>query len=305
MIASAIENKPWNPKPPDNRRLSQLIEIWEQEHCPTISSGWKYARILKSICDDLNDPVACQLTPKAISQWPSERMKSAKVTTTNNDVQALKSLFNWLNKRGHIDYSNPVQVIERIRTHEADRPFLSHDQIRALLEYLPSHPHRDVAILIRICLETGARWSEAQALTRERIHPNRLIFTQTKSKKTRAVPINRELYDLILSEGGKPPFRRCETSARELLNSLLDLPKGISTHILRHTFASHFVMAGGNILTLQRILGHSSIQMTMRYAHLAPDHLDEATRLNPVSLGKNRERHDRNVIEFTAKSDTY
>ncbi|UTW14236.1 phage integrase [Marinobacterium rhizophilum] len=289
VIARAIENKPWNPKAIDSRRLSTLIEIWETEHSPTISSGWKYARILKSICEDLGDPVARQLTPMAISQWRSQRMKQTAVTTINQNLQALKGLFNWLSKRGHIDYPNPMQLIENIRTHESDRPFLSHEQIKTLLGYLPNHPHRDVATLIRVCLETGARWSEAQGLTRERIHPNRLIFTQTKSKKTRAVPINQELYDLILSNSGAPPFRHCETSARALLNSLLDLPKGISTHILRHTFASHFVMAGGNILTLQRILGHSSIQMTMRYAHLAPDHLEEATRLNPVSLGKNRE----------------
>lgn len=46
-------------------------------------------------------------------------------------------------------------------------------------------------------------------------------------------------------------------------------------HLLRHTFASHFVMAGGNILALQRILGHSDVKMTMIYAHLAPDFLGQ------------------------------
>ncbi len=46
---------------------------------------------------------------------------------------------------------------------------------------------------------------------------------------------------------------------------------------------SHFAMNGGNILTLQRILGHASINMTMRYAHLSPDHLQDAVRLNPLS----------------------
>ena len=61
------------------------------------------------------------------------------------------------------------------------------------------------------------------------------------------------------------------------------LPEGQMTHALRHTFASHFMMKGGNILTLQRILGHASLAMTMRYAHLAPDHLQEATRLNPLA----------------------
>jgi integrase len=45
----------------------------------------------------------------------------------------------------------------------------------------------------------------------------------------------------------------------------------ITFHDLRHTFASHWVMAGGDIFRLQKILGHKSVAMTMRYAHLAPD----------------------------------
>jgi site-specific recombinase XerD len=45
----------------------------------------------------------------------------------------------------------------------------------------------------------------------------------------------------------------------------------IRMHDLRHTFASNFVIKGGNIVSLQKILGHSTIDMTLRYAHLAPD----------------------------------
>ena len=45
-------------------------------------------------------------------------------------------------------------------------------------------------------------------------------------------------------------------------------------HALRHTFASHYVMQGGNILALQKILGHADLRMTLIYAHLAPDFLD-------------------------------
>ncbi len=49
----------------------------------------------------------------------------------------------------------------------------------------------------------------------------------------------------------------------------------LNFHALRHTFASHFVMSGGNILTLQKLLGHSSVAVTMKYAHLAPDFMKE------------------------------
>jgi site-specific recombinase XerD len=59
----------------------------------------------------------------------------------------------------------------------------------------------------------------------------------------------------------------------------IELPKGQASRALRHTFASHFIQKGGNILTLQKILGHSSLAMIMRYAHLAPDHLRDAVLL--------------------------
>jgi len=69
---------------------------------------------------------------------------------------------------------------------------------------------------------------------------------------------------------------------KTLTASGITLPAGQSSHVLRHTFASHYMMAGGDILGLQRILGHSSITMTMRYAHLSPDHLESALRLSPL-----------------------
>jgi site-specific recombinase XerD len=58
----------------------------------------------------------------------------------------------------------------------------------------------------------------------------------------------------------------------------IDLPEGQCTHVLRHTFASHFMMNGGNILVLRDILGHADIKMTMVYAHFAPDHLEDAVQ---------------------------
>ncbi|WP_080090208.1 tyrosine-type recombinase/integrase, partial [Salmonella enterica] len=51
----------------------------------------------------------------------------------------------------------------------------------------------------------------------------------------------------------------------------------------RHTFASHFMMNGGNILVLRDILGHSDIKMTMVYAHFSPEHLEDAVYKNPLN----------------------
>ena len=57
-------------------------------------------------------------------------------------------------------------------------------------------------------------------------------------------------------------------------------------HDLRHTFASQWVLKGGDLFKLQKILGHQSVQMTMRYAHLAPDAFrEDYQRLNGASVG--------------------
>jgi site-specific recombinase XerD len=79
-------------------------------------------------------------------------------------------------------------------------------------------------------------------------------------------------------------FKNCYGAFRSALERTdIELPAGQLTHVLRHTFASHFMMNGGNILVLQRVLGHTDIKMTMRYAHFAPNHFDEALKFNPLS----------------------
>jgi site-specific recombinase XerD len=144
-------------------------------------------------------------------------------------------------------------------------------------------------LISRICLATGARWSEAEELQENQVRNSMIEYARTKSGKTRAVPINEELESAIQrhkSEHGQMGriFGYSISAFREGVERAgLVLPEGQMTHVLRHTFASHFMMNGGNILTLQRILGHANVTMTMRYAHMAPEHLQEAKRLNPLA----------------------
>ena len=71
---------------------------------------------------------------------------------------------------------------------------------------------------------------------------------------------------------------------RALKRASIDLPAGQCTHVLRHTFASHFMMNGWNILFLRDIFGHSDIKMTMVYPHFSPDHLEDAVYKNPLNF---------------------
>ena len=172
---------------------------------------------------------------------------------------------------------------------ERELSFLSIEQIRQLLNALSD----DALLIAKVCLATGARWSEAEGLRISQVRGGQIQFTGTKSGKNRTVPVD----DALIGElgqhlearygGEKGLADRFFMSSYEAFRKVvekcgLELPRGQLTHVLRHTFASHFIMNGGNILVLQRILGHSSLTMTMRYAHLAPDHLQEAKNLNPL-----------------------
>lgn len=63
----------------------------------------------------------------------------------------------------------------------------------------------------------------------------------------------------------------------------INLPRAQCTHVLRHTFASYFIMNGGNFLVLRDILGHAVIKMTMAYAHFASEHLEDAVTKKTLS----------------------
>lgn len=159
--------------------------------------------------------------------------------------------------------------------------FLTRDEISALLAELPD----DEQLAAELSLSTGARWGEVKGLTNSRIAHGRVTYTDAKNGKDRTVPINEKLAKALKAKGRGQIFANVDYDiVKEALKKVVpDLPKGQAVHALRHTFASHFVMSGGNILVLQKILGHAKIQQTMVYAHLAPDFLLEAVRFNPLS----------------------
>ncbi len=145
------------------------------------------------------------------------------------------------------------------------------------------HGNPELTLIVRICLSTGSRWSEAAGLKSSQISPNKITFINTKGKRNRTVPIGDKLYNDLKDKEG-PFFSECYRQFYRVIRlAKITLPEGQMSHVLRHSFASHFMMAGGNIIVLQRILGHSDIRVTMRYAHFEPDHLEEAVSNNPLA----------------------
>ncbi|MDO9104525.1 MAG: tyrosine-type recombinase/integrase [Methylovulum sp.] len=158
------------------------------------------------------------------------------------------------------------------------------EQIDALMYQVQQSKNQSLLYVVLICLATGARWSEAESLTSLNCVNGGFQFVDTKNGSTRYVPVNDDLFNMVTAY---KRFDSCYSAFRSAFERCnFTVPKGQLAHILRHTFASHFIMNGGNIRTLQTILGHSSLQMTMRYTHLAPDYMNQAKDLNPLQSGK-------------------
>lgn len=236
---------------------------------------------------DLGDPVAIKLSGKQYAEYRAQQLvQGANPKTLNNRLGYLRSVFNVLHQLDEIDYANPLAKVKPLRLQEKELAYLTDAQVDHLFEVIHERcrtPH--VAMVAAICLATGARWGEAQALTPERVRGGLVTFVNTKGKRVRSIPIDPLLEQQIHRHFKQhSTFSNCLNSFDKTLDATkLVLPAGRASHVLRHTFASRFVMNGGNILTLQKILGHQSLAMTMRYAHLAPDHLQDAVRFGPIT----------------------
>ena len=140
-------------------------------------------------------------------------------------------------------------------------------------------------------MNTGLRRSEALSLTWSQVRlAGRPLITvkaaHSKSGKTRRIPLNDKAVNvlarwkeqgsgqgLVFTHQGKR-ILRVDTAWRNLMvKAKLD---DFNFHDMRHDFASQLVMKGVDLYTVRELLGHGSIEMTQRYAHLAPGRLHQA-----------------------------
>ena len=141
----------------------------------------------------------------------------------------------------------------------------------------------DCYLVAKLCASTGARWGEAEKISNSQLNKTSVDYVKTKNSRNRTVGISQDLYE-ELPKGRGLLFEPCYTQFLDVFHSLeLDVPKGQASHVLRHTFATHYMRNGGNILDLKIILGHAKIEQTMVYAHHSPHYTHHAITLNPVS----------------------
>jgi len=289
VIAEYKDEQPWekNTKK-DNRKLSDIAQDWYKFHGYTLKTGEERLQMLEAIIRNMGDCIASNFDPLSFVEYRKKRLASGITENhLNHELAYLKSCFNELIRLGNWKQVSPLNTIKKLKFDEKELTFLSFEQISSLMKELDNSLNSDLKIIVKICLSTGCRWGEAQKLTNNDIHNGKIHFSKTKNGKTRSIPIVDSLITEILA--GRPRTDRLFTNASDAFSNAIDrakikLPKGQRTHVLRHTFASHFMMSGGNILDLNKILGHQTIQMTMVYAKLSPEHLIEAVKRNPLAM---------------------
>ena len=241
------------------------------------------------------------ITPERVQEYRTHRLDRSRVSerTVNRDLQELKSMFNRVIRyrrwRGRL--YNPVADLVMHKERNERVRFLDRAEIQRLLDVVA--PHLRPVILMAV--HTGMRRGEILRLRWRSVDLLRGVIRVEESKngEGRHVPISDELRRVL---GGLPSRRRGEyvfpsPAGAEGQRPLVDIKTaflkavreaGIEDfrfHDLRHTFASHLVMNGADLNTVRELLGHKSLKMTLRYAHLSPSHKSKAIALINQTLG--------------------
>ncbi len=242
--------------------------------------------------------------PAHLNQLREALSRSCAPGSASLTLTFLKTAFSWAVHEGLVS-NNPLRRVV-LPARQESIEYLSSEEVKALLTAADHHAATGAlaAQRLRVCVHFavrtglrkgelfGLRWCDLELAT-GRLTVARSFATTPKSGKTRhlrlpaaVIPMLTEwrTYCPATPEGLVFPHHQDgrwgmlgNTSAmlglRELLVAAGCRPIARAWHALRHTFASHFIMSGGNVLSLQQILGHSAVKQTLIYSHLAPDFL--------------------------------
>lgn len=289
LTTQVTQNAKWQPVKRDPRKLLELVDLWYAHHGSGLRAGANTYSRMKRACQAMGNPPVDRFSVNTFASYRAERVEAGIAPNSVNREHAyLRSMFNELRRLGQWKGDNPLADLRQFKVQERELSYLTLEQVSHLIDVLSKGRNRHAPLVARVCLATGSRWSEAENLEERHVRNGQIQFAGTKSGRVRTIPIEPALEASLRAhhdkaETGTRLFAYAYSAFREGVERAgLTLREGQLTHVLRHTFASHFMMNGGNILVLQRALGHANLTMTMRYAHLAPDHLQEVSKLNPL-----------------------
>ncbi len=205
------------------------------------------------------------------------RERGLKATACNNRIRAVNAYLKWA--------GSPLRVA-KLKEPQIVLPTLSQTQVNMLIKHKPEGFYqRRLFLIVLTLLDTGCRISEVLGLQVQDVDLDNLLLTVTgKGQKQRKVPFSFELRKQLcksLTQGlvfgtrdGRTLDRHVVLRDVKLLCKRLGFdPPERTLHAFRHTFALNYIRKGGSVFHLQKVLGHSTLEMTRRYANLMTEDL--------------------------------
>jgi len=239
-----------------------------------------------------------KLEAKDIRAWLASRMHAFEASSTARALSTIKSFYRYLEKQGTLKNS-AIFHIRGPKLKKALPKALAVEQAEQALETIGTQHDeewvnkRDLALLVLI-YGCGLRISEALSLTYKDIPQGDSLTITGKGNKQRAVPVLPMVKDAIADYVSACPYPFTAASPLFIgkrgmqldpaifqlqlrkLRAALNLPESTTPHAFRHSFATHLLSAGGDLRSIQELLGHASLSTTQRYTHVDKTRLMEA-----------------------------
>lgn len=216
------------------------------------------------------------ITPLRVEEFQQKRVQEVSPATVNRETALLKHKFNMAERWRLHHGSNPVRLVKFLPEDNLQFRTLGEDEEQRLLQFAPPYLRE----LILFAVNTGLRCGDIFTLKWEDvdIEEKRLSIIMGKTRRRLDVPLNGMALDILAAKAavkhGPFVFYNPATGDRfyDLKLGFKAILKraalaGITWHTLRHTFASRLTRNGVDLVTVKELLGHATINTTMRYAH--------------------------------------
>lgn len=291
-------------------RYQQLVDDAIKQSDESRSDHRNFVQRLSVTVEQFGGRMADSIQPSEITEWLKQTQKKRGWTNgTSNRVRAAMSKVFKIGLENSKVTRNPVKSVTQKSESAGRVRLLNDDEEKSLRAAIT---HNCYMHQLDVALYTGMRKGEQFTVTLDQVDFEQkfIHLSKTKNGSSRYVSLNSKAMEtfkrlkaeheqhelpegstLFLNYQGRPIAdpREWFTTACERAEI-----KGVTWHTLRHTFASRLVMKGVNLKTVQELMGHKTISMTARYAHLSPEHkLDALERLVSLPKPKQENRHER------------
>lgn len=275
-ISVAVQSKNWTLQTAIDRTYEA---VWKDSK--SASTSLKNARM----CIDFfgRNVYVSEITTQRVADFIDHLKKTNNANATIN--RKLSALSRALRYAMQCEALDKMPYIPRMKEAVGRLRFVTKDEEVSILTLLTQWSDQDTLDAVSVLLDTGLRCGELLKLEGKDFRNDQITIWDTKNGKEHTLPLtsraSRIVSERIAQHGRGLLFPMPYTRLQERFERVIDHLgiEDVTLHTLRHTYASRLVQRGVSIQTVSKLLNHSTIQITMRYAHLAPSNLVEAVKV--------------------------